>query len=57
MHLTIVSDAWRPQVNGVVRTLERVAGELTAGGDAVDIIGPDRFRTDLHPDRGHPGIR
>jgi len=41
----IVSDAWRPQVNGVVRTLSTVAGELAAMGHAVDVIGPDRFRT------------
>jgi glycosyltransferase involved in cell wall biosynthesis len=41
----IVSDAWRPQVNGVVRTLATVAGELTAMGHTVDVIGPDRFRT------------
>lgn len=55
MHLTIVSDAWRPQVNGVVRTLERVAGELMALGDAVDIIGPDRFRNFAMP--GYRDIR
>jgi glycosyltransferase involved in cell wall biosynthesis len=41
----IVSDAWKPQVNGVVRTLSTVAGELVAMGHAVDVIGPDRFRT------------
>jgi glycosyltransferase involved in cell wall biosynthesis len=41
----IVSDAWQPQVNGVVRTLSTVAGELVAMGHAVDVIGPDRFRT------------
>jgi glycosyltransferase involved in cell wall biosynthesis len=41
----IVSDAWRPQVNGVVRTLSTVADELVAMGHTVEVIGPDRFRT------------
>jgi glycosyltransferase involved in cell wall biosynthesis len=41
----IVTDAWRPQVNGVVRTLATVARELLAMGHIVDVIGPDRFRT------------
>ncbi len=43
--IAIVSDAWKPQVNGVVRTLSAVASELQAMGHAVDVIGPDRFRT------------
>ena len=43
--ILIVSDAWRPQVNGVVRTLATVADELKAMGHAVKVIGPDRFRT------------
>jgi glycosyltransferase involved in cell wall biosynthesis len=41
----IVTDAWRPQVNGVVRTLSTVTEELRAMGHAVDVVGPDRFRT------------
>lgn len=43
--IIIVSDAWHPQVNGVVRTLATVVGELTSMGHVVDVIGPDRFRT------------
>jgi glycosyltransferase involved in cell wall biosynthesis len=43
--IIIVTDAWRPQVNGVVRTLSTVAEELRAMGHAVEVIGPDRFRT------------
>src|ERR1700690_1515738 len=43
--ILIVTDAWHPQVNGVVRTLTTVVGELTAMGHIVDVIGPDRFRT------------
>ena len=41
----IVTDAWAPQVNGVVRTLSTTAAELRRLGHTVDIIGPDRFRT------------
>ena len=43
--ILIVSDAWKPQVNGVVRTLATVVDELKAMGHVVDVIGPDRFRT------------
>jgi glycosyltransferase involved in cell wall biosynthesis len=45
LRLLIVSDAWHPQVNGVVRTLTMVADHLREGGDVVEVIGPDRFRT------------
>ncbi len=55
MRLVIITDAWRPQVNGVVRTLERVAGELVARGDTVEIIGPDRFAN--FPMPGYADIR
>jgi len=55
MKLVIITDAWRPQVNGVVRTLERVAGEMTQAGDAVEIIGPDRFHNFAMP--GYADIR
>jgi glycosyltransferase involved in cell wall biosynthesis len=43
--ILIVTDAWKPQVNGVVRTLTTVADELRAMGHVVEVIGPDRFRT------------
>jgi len=51
----IVSDAWRPQVNGVVRTMSTVAKELEAMGCVVEVIGPDRFRTIPMPT--YPDIR
>ena len=41
----IISDAWRPQVNGVVRTLSMTAAELRHLGHIVEVIGPDRFVT------------
>jgi glycosyltransferase involved in cell wall biosynthesis len=43
--ILIVSDAWAPQVNGVVRTLAAVAGELGAMGRETLVIGPGEFRT------------
>ena len=55
MRVLIVSDAWYPQVNGVVRTLSMVAAELTDGGHQVEVIGPDRFRTVALPT--YPSIR
>lgn len=45
MNLLIATDAWRPQVNGVVRTLETTAGELRRIGVGVTVLAPDAFRT------------
>lgn len=45
MRIAVVSDAWRPQINGVVRTIETVAQLLRADGHDVEVFGPDRFRT------------
>ena len=42
--ILIVSDAWQPQVNGVVRTLQNTARELAAMGHQVRVIGPGDFR-------------
>lgn len=55
MRILIVSDAWHPQVNGVVRTLSAVMADLTAMGHRVEVIGPDRFRTAALPT--YPSIR
>lgn len=55
MRILIVSDAWFPQVNGVVRTLSVVADKLRAMGDTVEVIGPDRFRS--MPTPGYAEIR
>lgn len=45
MRLALVTDAWFPQVNGVVRCLEEVVRRLRAGGDEVTVVAPDRFPT------------
>jgi glycosyltransferase involved in cell wall biosynthesis len=43
--IQIVTDAWEPQVNGVVRTLKTTASELTAIGHEVRFLTPLDFRT------------
>ncbi|MCW2245411.1 glycosyltransferase involved in cell wall biosynthesis [Azospirillum fermentarium] len=55
MNILIVTDAWTPQVNGVVRTISTVRAELEAMGHTVEVIGPDRFRTVPMPT--YPEIR
>jgi len=45
MRLALVTDAWTPQINGVVRSLTRVVEELSALGHEVLVVAPDRFRT------------
>jgi glycosyltransferase involved in cell wall biosynthesis len=48
----IVTDAWHPQVNGVVRSIERTADELTKRGIEVAYIAPNAFRTVPMPGYG-----
>ena len=45
MKIAIVSDAWSPQVNGVVRTLSTTVARLQARGHLVETVTPDRFAT------------
>ncbi len=45
MRILLATDAWEPQVNGVVRTLTRVVAELRDMGDEVEVISPDQFAT------------
>ena len=54
MKILLISDAWQPQVNGVVRTLENTRAELTAMGHEILVVGPDRFRSMPMP--GYPEI-
>ena len=55
MKLALVSDAWRPQINGVVRTLETTVGKLRQRGWTVETITPDLFRSIPCP--SYPEIR
>ena len=45
MKIVIVTDAWFPQVNGVVTTLNSLKKELEKLNYQVDIIHPSLFRT------------
>jgi glycosyltransferase involved in cell wall biosynthesis len=55
MRIALVSDAWAPQVNGVVRTLTTTVGRLRDEGHAVETITPDGFATVSCPT--YPEIR
>ena len=45
MRILVATDAWRPQVNGVVRTYERLDQELTGLGVELAFLTPAEFRT------------
>ncbi len=44
MRILIVSDAWAPQVNGVVTSLQALVSELRAMGHLVKLLSPQDFR-------------
>lgn len=52
MKVLIVTDAWHPQTNGVVTTLEQVIAGARAQGVEVDVLEPSGFAT-----MGLPGYR
>lgn len=45
MRLALVTDAWLPQTNGVVRTLSITASMLQRQGHSVEVLDPSGFRT------------
>jgi len=45
LRILLATDAWEPQVNGVVMTLRNTIHGLEAAGHSVEVIGPDRFRS------------
>lgn len=45
MKILIVTDAWHPQVNGVVTTLSNINKELIKAGHQVDIVEPSLFKS------------
>src|SRR5262249_6387777 len=55
MKILVATDAWHPQVNGVVRTLGHVAREAPAFDAEVAFISPDQFWTLPMP--SYPEIR
>ena len=55
MRILVVTDAWYPQVNGVVRTLDTLRRRLIDGGDDVEYLTPEGFKTVPCP--SYPEIR
>ncbi|AXB77481.1 glycosyltransferase family 1 protein [Novosphingobium sp. P6W] len=55
MKLALATDAWLPQVNGVVRSLTSTVDHLTRRGHQVETVTPDRFLTLPMP--GYASIR
>ncbi|MBV9458040.1 MAG: glycosyltransferase family 1 protein [Bradyrhizobium sp.] len=45
MNILVATDAWHPQVNGVVRTLTMMAEAAKAFGAEFDFLTPESFRT------------
>src|SRR6201991_3728329 len=55
MPILIATDAWHPQVNGVVRTLTSLANSASALGSEIEYLTPEGFRT--FPLPTYPGLR
>src|ERR1700742_4520028 len=55
MRILIATDAWHPQVNGVVRTLTSLARASAGLGADVTFLPPDGFRS--MPVPTYPGLR
>ena len=55
MRILLATDAWEPQVNGVVRTLSRTVLECRAMGHEVQVVHPGLFKTVPLP--SYPEIR
>ena len=43
MRIAICTDAWHPQINGVVRSLAMTATQLSERGHEIELITPDQF--------------
>jgi glycosyltransferase involved in cell wall biosynthesis len=55
MRILVATDAWHPQVNGVVRTLTSLARSAAALGAEIDFLTPDGFPSLGVPT--YPGLR
>lgn len=54
MKIALITDAWQPQVNGVVTTLVELVLELQHLGHTIEVIHPGLFKTRACP--GYAGI-
>ena len=55
MKVLVATDAWHPQVNGVVRTLGSLARAATKLGATIDFLTPEGFPS--YPVPTYPGLR
>jgi glycosyltransferase involved in cell wall biosynthesis len=55
MRILIATDAWKPQVNGVVHSLQRMSAAAREFGVTIDFLTPDGFATAPLPT--YPDIR
>ena len=55
MRLAIATDAWSPQINGVVRTMTETVSRLKTRGFDIEVVSPEKFTTIPCP--GYPEIR
>ncbi len=55
MRILVATDAWHPQVNGVVRTLTSLARSASALGADIKFLTPEGFRSMALPT--YPGLR
>jgi glycosyltransferase involved in cell wall biosynthesis len=55
MRVLVATDAWYPQVNGVVRTLSSLASSVRAFGVSIDFLSPAGFPS--LPVPTYPGLR
>lgn len=54
MRIAVITDAWHPQINGVVTTLVNLSKALEALGHTVQFFHPGMFRT--YPCPGYPDV-
>ncbi|TKW76470.1 MAG: glycosyltransferase family 1 protein, partial [Bradyrhizobium icense] len=55
MPILIATDAWHPQVNGVVRTLTSLANSASGLGEEIAFLTPEGFPS--MPVPTYPGLR
>ena len=54
MKIALITDAWRPQINGVVTTMVELVREIECIGHQINLIHPGLFKT--RPCPGYAGI-
>ena len=55
MRIAFITDAWHPQINGVVTTIQNTCSALERSGHQIKLITPDQFKTIPCP--SYPSIR